>query len=318
MSEVRPDGRDRIGSIPHVRRTLSAALADAVKRGLIARNPVALARTPKHRKPAIAPYSLGQVRTLLNVAERCRQPARWLIAAVVGLRQGEVLGLKWDDIDADAGTLTVSRQLQRLVWQHGCGDAPCGRKRGTDCPQRHSGGLVTSEPKSDAGTRVISWRRPSSMRCSLTASDRPPSDSQPSTGPTADGCSRTSTDGRWLHDATSASGGNSAPTPECQCDGFTICATPPRRCYSKRTSTSSRPARCSATARSARPTPTPTSSPTAKPPPLPSWKLTSLEIRPDRRAERGWTRGRVCRGQQRARVPDRQSRGTRPGMGTPR
>ena len=48
MSMMRPDGRTRKGSIPHVRRTLSAALSDAVKRGLIPRNPVALARTPRH------------------------------------------------------------------------------------------------------------------------------------------------------------------------------------------------------------------------------------------------------------------------------
>lgn len=155
MSAVRPDGRSRVGSIPHVRRTLSAALSDAAKRGLILRNPVSLARAPKHRTPPIQPYSLPEVRKLLAAANATRQPARWLLAAVLGLRQGEVLGLQWSDLDQAASTLTVARQLQRRAWQHGCGGSPCGRKRGTDCSARHGGGLITSEPKSDAGKRTI-------------------------------------------------------------------------------------------------------------------------------------------------------------------
>jgi len=155
MSAVRPDGRTRIGSIPHVRRTLSAALADAVKRGLIPRSPVAIARTPKHTRPRIQPYTLDEVRQLLDAADATRQPARWLVGAVLGLRQGEVLGLRWEDLDVAASSLTVTRQLQRRVWQHGCGSPSCGRKRGTDCPNRFGGGLVTSEPKSEAGRRTI-------------------------------------------------------------------------------------------------------------------------------------------------------------------
>jgi integrase len=155
MSMLRPDGRTRKGSIPHVRRTLSAVLSDAVKRGLIPRNPVALARTPRHTKPRIEPYTLDEVRPLLDAAQTTRQPARWLIAAILGLRQGEVLGLRWEDLDQQASTLTVARQLQRRLWQHGCGSEPCGSKRGADCPNRSGGGLTTSEPKSDAGHRTI-------------------------------------------------------------------------------------------------------------------------------------------------------------------
>ena len=155
MSATRPDGRTRIASISHVRRTLNAALSDAVKRGLMVRNPVALARTPRHRRPPIQPYTLTEVRTLLAAANAARQPARWLVGAVLGLRQGEVLGLRWNDLDPAASALIVARQLQRHVWRHGCGEPPCGRKRGTDCPRRHGGGLITSEPKSDAGRRTV-------------------------------------------------------------------------------------------------------------------------------------------------------------------
>ncbi len=79
MSSVHANGKTRTGSITHVRRTLSAALNDAVKRGLIPRNPVSIARTPKHIKPPIQPFSLDEVRTLLVAAETARQPARCMI-----------------------------------------------------------------------------------------------------------------------------------------------------------------------------------------------------------------------------------------------
>jgi integrase len=168
MSALQPDGRTRIGSISHVRRTLNAALSDAVKRGYLLRNPVGLARTPKHTRKPIEPYTVEEVRQLFAAAAGGRHSARWTIGAVVGLRQGEVLGLQWSDLDVPAGTLTVSRQLQRRLWEHGCSaDQPCGRKRGANCPQRHGGGLVTSEPKSEAGRRVIAL--PPSVLAELVA-----------------------------------------------------------------------------------------------------------------------------------------------------
>ena len=156
MSQVRPDGRTRIGSISHVRRTLNAALSDAVKRGLILRNPVSLAHAPRHPRKLIEPYTLEEVRKLLEAAAGTRNAARWTIGAVLGLRQGEALGLQWCDLDVEAGTLSVVRQIQRRLWEHGCPEVkPCEGKRGADCPQRHGGGLASSPPKSDAGRRTI-------------------------------------------------------------------------------------------------------------------------------------------------------------------
>ena len=50
---------------------------------------------------------------MLAVATDDRNAARWSVALALGLRQGEALALKWDDIDLDNGTLAVRRQLQR-------------------------------------------------------------------------------------------------------------------------------------------------------------------------------------------------------------
>lgn len=71
-----------------------------------------------------------------------------------GLRQGEALGLRWSDIDLDAGTLTVWRGRQRPRWEHGC-RSPCGRKRGGHCPDRRQVRADTADTKSRASRRSI-------------------------------------------------------------------------------------------------------------------------------------------------------------------
>lgn len=154
-------------SVAHCRRTLNAALNDAVKRGVMARNPVRVAETPHQREAEIEPYTIEEMGFLLSAARGSRNSTRWTVAMALGLRQGEVLGLCWDDVVLRAGegseaTVTVRRQLQRLSWQHGCSDpercvnrAGTHAKRAADCPQRWGGGLRVSEPKSAAGRRTL-------------------------------------------------------------------------------------------------------------------------------------------------------------------
>ncbi|MHB1533918.1 MAG: tyrosine-type recombinase/integrase [Acidimicrobiales bacterium] len=153
-------------SVAHCRRTLMAALNDAVDRGLLARNPVKLATTPRSAPERIDPYTVEQTRRLLDAAQHSRNAPRWTVALALGTRQGEVLGLCWDDLDLTAGSLTIRRQLQRIGWRHGCSDPKkCtyvgddgerhATKRGADCPLRWGGGLRVTEPKSDAGRRTV-------------------------------------------------------------------------------------------------------------------------------------------------------------------
>jgi integrase len=148
-----------LASVQHCKRTLDAALSDAVDQGLIGRNPVSLATTPRYSPRLIQPYSLDQMAALLSAACGSRNAVRWTLALALGLRRGEALGLSWSDIDVDAGTLTVRRQLQRVPWEHGCADpAACGRA--PSCPHRFGGGLRSSEPKSDAGQRTLAMPDP--------------------------------------------------------------------------------------------------------------------------------------------------------------
>ncbi len=73
------------------------------------------------------PYSVDEIRLLLKAALDGRNGARWAVALALGLRQGEALGLKWSDVDLDAGSLLVRRGRLRPRWAHGCGET-CGRR----------------------------------------------------------------------------------------------------------------------------------------------------------------------------------------------
>jgi integrase len=121
-------------SVLYCHRVLSRALKVAVQRGRVARNVCTLVDTPSLPRNEIRPLTTAGARAVLDAASADRHAARWSVALALGRRQGEALGLAWDDLDLEGGTLTVRRALQRQL----------GR------------GLVLVEPKSRAGHRTIS------------------------------------------------------------------------------------------------------------------------------------------------------------------
>jgi integrase len=91
---------------------LHHALEDAVANGFIFRNPVR--EIPKLRKPYHEQkgLSLDQVKVFLQVCRGTRWEAIFCLAITTGMRVGELLGLRWIDIDWERGQLQVLRQLQ--------------------------------------------------------------------------------------------------------------------------------------------------------------------------------------------------------------
>jgi integrase len=132
-------------TVLQLHRILSRALKVAMQRGKIARNVCSLVDAPSLRRDEVVPFSTEEARALLAAARGLRNEARWSVALALGLRQGEALALRWEDIDLDTGTLTVKRSMQRLVGK----------------------GLVFDEPKSRAGRRAIML--PNGLRDALRA-----------------------------------------------------------------------------------------------------------------------------------------------------
>lgn len=120
-------------NIQLVHSILRRALVMAEQQGLIGRNPSKAITSPKVVHKEMKVLNDNQVRQLLIAAQGDRYEALYHLAVTTGLRQGELLGLKWVDIDWASNTLQVKRQLQRQK----------GR------------GLVFSSPKSKAGQRLV-------------------------------------------------------------------------------------------------------------------------------------------------------------------
>ena len=120
-------------SVLHMHRIISRALKIAHRRGRVGRNVATLVDAPSVSRAEIEPLSADEARRILLSARGQRNSARWSVALSLGLRQGEALGLQWQDIDFDQRTLTVRQALQREA----------------------GGGLVLVPPKSRAGRRTI-------------------------------------------------------------------------------------------------------------------------------------------------------------------
>ncbi len=90
------------GTAHQAHRTVRTALNEAKRRRHLTTNPASIAKAPKMEEEEVEPYSLEEVQRLLLEADKHRNTARWVIALALGLRQGEVLGLKWADVDFEA------------------------------------------------------------------------------------------------------------------------------------------------------------------------------------------------------------------------
>lgn len=102
-------------TVAYIRGVLRTALGRAMKWGLVTRNVAALVDPPRrvhHEMRTFSPEELGQ---LLSAIESDRLHALYVVAMATGLRQGELLGLQWPDVELDAARLTIRHSLQRVA-----------------------------------------------------------------------------------------------------------------------------------------------------------------------------------------------------------
>ncbi|MGK2964451.1 MAG: tyrosine-type recombinase/integrase, partial [Tepidiformaceae bacterium] len=120
-------------SVVRTHAILHSALKQAMRWNLIPRNPAEAARPPAMTRPEMRYLDRTQVQLLLETATDPTMRALYSVAATAGLRRGEIVGLRWSDIDLERRVLTVQRTAHRV--------------RGM--------GIVFGEPKTRAGRRSV-------------------------------------------------------------------------------------------------------------------------------------------------------------------
>ena len=111
-AELAARGRS-VNTIRAVHKTLRRALDDAMRSGLVVRNAAAVVTPPRtpHSEATERAWTPGQLARFLSQVVGDRLEALWRTAAMTGMRRGEVLGLRWSDLDLPAGQLRVRRAL---------------------------------------------------------------------------------------------------------------------------------------------------------------------------------------------------------------
>jgi integrase len=99
-------------TVQNVRIVLRAALNQALKWGKVTRNVATLVDPPRVEKFAIAPLTREQAQCLLDAVRGQRMEALYWLALSLGLRKGEVLALRWADLDFTQRTLRVVGSVQ--------------------------------------------------------------------------------------------------------------------------------------------------------------------------------------------------------------
>jgi integrase len=119
-------------SVHKFRTVLSSALGRAVREQHIHRNVARLVELPAWERKTITPWSADEASRFLSAVRGHRWELGFLLAILYGMRRGEVLGLRWCDIDFTHGIFRIERQVQRI-----------------------GGALVSGPVKTSAGRRTL-------------------------------------------------------------------------------------------------------------------------------------------------------------------
>jgi len=139
LTDGRTETRRNLGSglsaktVRNVHGVLTRALRDAVRWGRILRNPCDAADPPRGASPEMTAWSSSQLAEFVWSVADHRLSAIWRLIATTGLRRGEVLGLRWTDVDLANGKMTI--RSTRI---------------------RHGQIIESSTPKTVKGNRTIS------------------------------------------------------------------------------------------------------------------------------------------------------------------
>jgi integrase len=118
--------------VQYIHAVLRRALVTAERWGMVSRNVARLVDNPRVTRHEITPLTPEQAHVLIDAAVADRHRALWITALGTGLRQGELLALRWEDVDLETGRLRVRHSLANV-----------------------DGKLTLQEPKTDRSRRSL-------------------------------------------------------------------------------------------------------------------------------------------------------------------
>jgi integrase len=113
---------------------LNKAMSDAARKGTVVRNVVALADAPSlqaRKRAEVKAWEVDQLVAFLDVIDDHRMGPAFYFAAHTGMRRGEVLGVRWRDIDLDANRVSVRQALVSVAYEASISDVKTGTSRRT-------------------------------------------------------------------------------------------------------------------------------------------------------------------------------------------
>ncbi|MGC5328331.1 tyrosine-type recombinase/integrase [Brevibacillus sp. SYSU BS000544] len=126
------EGKVSSMNLRKIHTLIKAALKKAVRWELIDRNVAELLDAPREEKSEIVVWDLDQAKKFISFAESYPYYLAFLLAITTGARQGEILGLRWKDVDLERGIISIVQTLS------------------------HDGKRMNPAPKTKAGRRTLS------------------------------------------------------------------------------------------------------------------------------------------------------------------
>ena len=113
LDDLHADGKS-VATIHQVRKVLSAALTYAMRQEVITRNVARLVELPRYKSKEAQHWTPDELVQFLDAASSDPLYPAFVLLTLYGLRRGEVLGIRWRDVDFDRGVLNIRQQVQRI------------------------------------------------------------------------------------------------------------------------------------------------------------------------------------------------------------
>lgn len=117
-------------TVAYLHTIVKAALADAVRKGLLTRNPADSATPPTAApRPTHTTWTASQLATFLDHTAGTRHGVLWAFLALTGCRRGEALGLRWSDVDDDTRRVVIAATIATVAGRSAAGTPKSGHGR---------------------------------------------------------------------------------------------------------------------------------------------------------------------------------------------